>query len=299
MRDLTDGGLFRQLRLIRRFEETVLDNFSAGVFSGTTHTYLGQEANAVGVLCQRRADDIVFSNHRCHGHFLAYGGDARMLFAELMGRSTGVCGGRGGSQHLQWHNFYSNGILGGTVPIATGMALAERQKDTGAVVVVFVGDGAFGEGVVYESLNMASLWRVPILFVAENNHVAQSTPVELEMAGGIAARFQAFGIECHELDTSDVLEIAPAASQARDEVRATGRPRALLLHTCRFGPHSKGDDPRSNDELTRMRETRDPLAIHGARLDAATRRSLEEDIETQIADAYQQALADPVASFLD
>ncbi|HNB54519.1 MAG TPA: thiamine pyrophosphate-dependent enzyme, partial [Anaerolineales bacterium] len=108
--------LYRSLYRLRRFEETVLDNFPRGLFYGTTHTYLGQEANAVGVLTPLQPGDLVFSNHRCHGHFLAYGGEMRALFAELMGKATGVCGGRGGSQHLHWQNFYSNGILGGTVP---------------------------------------------------------------------------------------------------------------------------------------------------------------------------------------
>jgi len=113
---------------IRRFEETVLDSFPRGWFYGTTHTGIGQEANAVGVLSLRRPGEVVVSNHRCHGHFLAYGGDPRRLFAELMGKASGVCGGRGGSQHLQWRNFYSNGVQGGIVPVATGMALAESKR---------------------------------------------------------------------------------------------------------------------------------------------------------------------------
>src|SRR5512137_967002 len=129
--------LYRMMFTIRRFEETVLANFSKGVFFGTTHTCLGQEANAVGVLSCLQESDVVFSNHRCHGHFLAYGGDPRALFAELMGRSTGVCGGRGGSQHLHWRNFYSNGVQGGIVPIATGMALAEKYKHSGAITIAF------------------------------------------------------------------------------------------------------------------------------------------------------------------
>jgi len=185
---------YRTLYLIRRFEETVLAEFSRGVFYGTTHTCIGQEANAVGVLSQIGADDIVVSNHRCHGHFLAYGGDPRALFAEMMGKSTGVCGGRGGSQHLHWRSFYSNGILGGTLPLATGMALAEKLLGTGGLAVVFLGDGALGEGVVYESFNFASLWGAPILYVLENNHIAQTTPTRLALAGTIPARFAAFGI---------------------------------------------------------------------------------------------------------
>src|SRR5512139_1698674 len=162
---IDDILLYERLYTIRRFEETLLENFPKGVFFGTTHTSLGQEANAVGVLSHLRAGDVVFSNHRGHGHFLASGGDPRSLFAELMGRSTGVCGGRGGSQHLQWGNFYSNGVQGGIIPVATGMALAEKLKGTSSLVVAFLGDGTLGEGVVYESLNMAALWKAPILYV--------------------------------------------------------------------------------------------------------------------------------------
>ncbi|HEY4717698.1 MAG TPA: thiamine pyrophosphate-dependent dehydrogenase E1 component subunit alpha, partial [Anaerolineales bacterium] len=189
MRD--DAGLYRQLFRIRRFEESVLDAFPTGAFYGTTHTYLGQEANAVGVLAHLNPGDLVFSNHRCHGHFIAYGGNMRALFAELMGKATGVCGGLGGSQHLHWRDFYSNGVLGSTAPVAVGASLAEKAKRSQALTVIFLGDGALGEGVVYESLNLASLWKAPILFVLENNYIAQTTPIELALAGSISARFAA------------------------------------------------------------------------------------------------------------
>ena len=156
------------------------------------------------MLANIQENDIVFSNHRCHGHYLAYGGDAHALFAELMGRATGVCGGRGGSQHLHWRNFYSNGVQGGIIPIATGMALAEKYKKSGCATVAFLGDGTLGEGVIYEAFNMASLWKVPILYVLENNHIAQTTAIDLAVAGNIAARFDAFGIPSTQLSSSDV-----------------------------------------------------------------------------------------------
>ena len=285
--------LYRPLYRIRRFEETVLENFPKGIFYGTTHTGLGQEANAVGVLRGLGAEDIVFSNHRCHGHFLAYGGDLRALFAELMGRLTGVCGGRGGSQHLQWRNFYSNGVQGGIVPVATGMALAEKRLGHAAVVVAFLGDGTLGEGTVYESLNLASLWGAPILYVVEDNRIAQTTPVELALAGEMPARFQAFGIPTTSLDTSDVLEIAAAAGDLLGQVRASQRPQALILHTCRFGPHSKGDDTRDPAWVAQMRQERDPLTIHAARLTAETRQAIEKETDAEVAAAFEQALHDP------
>jgi len=280
---------YRTLYLIRRFEETVLAEFSRGVFYGTTHTCIGQEANAVGVLSQIGADDIVVSNHRCHGHFLAYGGDPRALFAELMGKASGVCGGKGGSQHLQWRNFYSNGILGGTIPVATGMALAEKRRGSGALTVVFLGDGALGEGVVYESLNLASLWEAPILFVLENNHIAQTTPTGLAMAGAIPARFQAFGIPTCELDTSDVREIAPEAARLLSEIRRSPRPQALILNTERFGPHSKGDDTRPPALIERLKAARDPLGILAPDLDPAEREAVEAEVEWVVQDSFRQA----------
>jgi pyruvate dehydrogenase E1 component alpha subunit/2-oxoisovalerate dehydrogenase E1 component len=264
---LTDFSLlYRSLYLIRRFEETVIEYFPRGVFFGTTHTYLGQEADAVGVLSHLRLD----------------GGDA-----------GGVCGGRGGSQHLQWRNFYSNGIQGGIVPIATGMALAEKRKQTGAIVVVFLGDGTLGEGVVYESLNLASLWSAPILYVVENNCIAQTTPIELAVTGSIPSRFEAFDIPAVELDSSDVLEILDIAGSLMEDVRARSAPRALILHTCRFGPHSKGDDTREPDQVARLRRERDPLGIHAPRLAPDSRTAIESEVNTQIAQAFQQALSDP------
>ncbi len=291
---ISNPDLYRSLYRIRRFEETVLDNFPKGIFFGTTHTSLGQEANAVGVLAHLEPQDIVFSNHRGHGHFIAYGGELRLLFAELMGRSTGVCGGRGGSQHLQWRNFYSNGVLGGILPIATGMALAEQRKGSGAVTFVFLGDGTLGEGVIYEALNMASLWSAPVLFVLENNRIAQTTPFEKAVAGDPADRFRAFGIPTRELDTSDVLEILPAAGEITVEVRRQRAPRALILQTCRFGPHSKGDDTRPAEDIDRMRSQRDPLTIHAPRLASDQRAAIESEVEVEVLQAFQQAQADPL-----
>jgi TPP-dependent pyruvate/acetoin dehydrogenase alpha subunit len=278
---------------IRHFEQTVLDAFPTGLFYGTTHTYLGQEADAVGVLSHLNEGDIVFSNHRCHGHFLAYGGDMRALFAELMGKPTGVCGGLGGSQHLHWKDFYSNGVLGSTAPVATGAALAEKAKRSGAVAVIFLGDGALGEGVLYESLNMAALWKAPILFVLEDNAIAQTTPRELAVAGGIRQRFEAFGIPTAELDTSNVEQIAAAAKPLFEQIRNGNCPQALVLHTVRFGPHSKGDDTRDETELARLRAARDPLEILGDRLKNGERASIDADVQDEVASAFAQAQKDP------
>lgn len=279
---------------IRRFEEQVLESFPRGLVFGTTHTYIGQEANAVGVLAWMEEGDIVVSNHRCHGHFLMYGGSMHALAAELMGRSTGICGGRGGSQHVKWKDFYANGILGGTIPLAVGMAFAEKARRSGRIVFAFMGDGTLGEGVVYESLNMASLWKLPVLFVLENNRYAQSTPIHLHLAGDISARFHAFDIPAEELEATDVLDIYAKAEKLVANVRAGDHPQVLILHTYRFAPHSKGDDTRDPEEIARFRAL-DPLATHAKRLDQDTLKKIESDVEAEVEGAFRQAGSDPMA----
>lgn len=283
--------LYRSLYRIRKFEETVLEAFPRGVFHGTTHTYLGQEANAVGVLAHLQPNDIVFSNHRCHGHFLAYGGSPFALFAEMMGKPAGVCGGVGGSQHLHWRNFYSNGIQGGIVPAATGMAFAEQRKNTSALVVCFIGDGTLGQGVLYESLNLAAVWHLPIVYVLENNHIAQTTPTQSVLAGSMADRFRAFGIPVTELDSSDVAEIYTVSAPIFADVRAQKGPAALILHTHRFGPHSKGDDTRDPQVVAQLKATRDPIKIARARLTPETAAALESEINAEIVAAFKAAMS--------
>ena len=288
--------LYERMFFIRRFEESLLDLFAQGKLVGTTHTYIGQEANAIGIIDHLDPErDVVFSNHRCHGHYLAFTDDAFGLLCEVMGKASGVCGGKGGSQHLCKGNFYSNGVLGSIVPVATGIALAEKKKGIGAVSTVFLGDGTLGEGVTYESLNMASLWKLPVLFVVENNHYAQSTPVELELAGSIPARAAAFGVETAELETTDVAEIHATTGQAVARIRKTGGPFFLVLDTYRFSPHSKGDDNRDPAEIEERRK-RDPLAVAGARLDDGERGRIEEVCESRLAETIAAAEDAPAAT---
>jgi TPP-dependent pyruvate/acetoin dehydrogenase alpha subunit len=289
------GPFFRQMYFIRRFEESLLELFSLGKIDGTVHTYVGQEAGAVGVVGHlERERDVIVSNHRCHGHYLAFTDDADGLMREVMGKEGGVCGAKGGSQHLCNGNFYSNGVLGSTVPVAAGMALAEKQRGSGAVTVAFLGDGTLGQGVVYESFNLASLWQLPILFVVENNFYAQSTPIHLNLAGRIADRGAAFGIQSTELDTTDVVEIAAAAGEIVPSVRTSVRPFLLILNTYRFSPHSKGDDFRDEAELEAARR-RDPLLIAGARLPEGERRAIEEACEQRLAEVIAAADEAPAA----
>jgi TPP-dependent pyruvate/acetoin dehydrogenase alpha subunit len=291
-------SLYRTMLLIRRFEERILEEFGSGKLVGTTHAYIGQEADAAGIFSVTDPQDVVFSSHRCHGHFLAYGGstpdgsDPYRLAAELMGKATGLVGGRGGSQHIQWRNFYSNGIQGGIVPVAAGMALAEKALRTVRVVLAFIGDGTLGEGALYETLNIASLWRLPVLFVLEDNRYAQTTPVALAVSGSMAARFAAFSIPVWERETTDVLEVQAAAREALGHVRSGAGTACLLLHTYRFAAHSKGDDVRDPQEIARARE-KDPLTLHGARLSQAERTRAEKEVGRLVADAFSRAEADP------
>jgi len=272
-----------QMHLIRTVEETLLDLFTKGELYGTTHTCIGQEADAVGVLnAVDRERDMIFSNHRGHGHFLAYCGHTEGLLAEIMGRRSGVCGGRGGSQHLHWKNFCSTGVQGGFVPLAVGAAYAERKS--GAIAVSFLGDGTLGEGTVYEGLNLASLWAAPVLFVVEDNGIAQTTPRTLAMSGSIAARGEAFGIASRSLDTTDVAEIHATATELCEVVRRERRPAWLHLKTVRLGPHSKGDDTRGAEEMDAL-ALRDPLLVQRPRV------RHPEALESLSRDIVERALA--------
>ena len=285
--------LYGTMYAIRLFEESLLRLFEQGRLSGTTHTSIGQEAAAVGVVSAMRRDrDILVSGHRCHGHFLAYCGEARLLYQEVMGKPGGVCGGRGGSQHLCWENFSSNGILGGGVANAVGMALAEKQKATGAIVTTFLGDGALGQGIVYEAFNTASLWRLPVLFVIEDNGYAQSTPRALNLAGSMSARPRAFGIPVREVEGTDVRTILDVTAGIVEAVRSEMSPQCLVVNTYRLGPHSKGDDFREEGELKTAWEN-DSLKETRAQLDSALADKMESEMRSLLSCAELSALSAP------
>lgn len=277
--------LYAQMVLIRKFEERILELFTAGELFGTTHCYIGQEADAVGIINHLEPRDIIFSSHRCHGHFLTRTGKADLLMAELMGRATGLVGGRGGSQHICYENFYSNGVQGGIVPTATGMALAEKMKGTGAIATVFMGDGTLGEGLVYEAFNMASLWSAPILFVIENNRWSQSTPVEKELAGNILARGQAFHIEAGEIESTDAEELYHYFAPIVNKVRHQQRPHVEVIHTYRLCHHSKSDDMRPAEEIERYRKN-EPLPKLRSRL----KREVADRLDEQACAKVEQAV---------
>jgi len=276
------ADLLATMYLIRRVEESLLDLFSAGRLRGTVHTCLGQEACAAGVVSALDRDrDLLFSNHRGHGHYLAYSDDVEGLIAEVMGLPRGVCGGVGGSQHLHRGNYYSNGIQGAGTPIATGMALAEKRLGTGAIAVAFLGDGTFGEGIVYEAMNLAALLHAPVLFVVESNGWAQSTPTHLQHAGELADRARPFGIPVTRADGMDVLAVRGAADTVVHHVRTAQTPALLFLDTCRFGPHSKGDDLRDAGTLAAER-TRCPIEQAARRLPAGAADEIRDKVSARV-----------------
>ena len=278
-----DARLYRRMRFIRRFEETVLALFEEGLLSGTTHACIGQEANGVGLMEHLRDGDHLFSNHRCHGHFLAWTGDAFGLLAEIMGKRAGLCAGIGGSQHICAPGFKSNGVQGGIVPAAAGIALAEQLRGSDGLSVVFLGDGTLGEGVVYETLNLTALWQLPLLLVLEDNGWSQSTPSSLNLAGNIAARFTAFGLPVVEVNTTDVLEIDAAADEAVAGCRTRQGPGVLIIHTYRLCHHSKNDDNRPIEEV-QLRWGYDPLVIHRIRLDPEEWEAIDREVDEALED---------------
>jgi len=254
------NSVYEKALLIRRVEDTFLDIFSEGKLNGTVHTCSGQEFSALSISSNMDKGDYIFSNHRCHGHYIAHTGDVKGLIAELMGKKSGTCGGVGSSQHLFNDNFFSNGIQGGIVPVAAGVALAEKQKNSGKIVVVFIGDGTLGEGVVYETMNIASLLDLPLHIVCENNMYAQSTSIKNNLAGNILDRPKAFGIKTFHSNTWDLEELFANAKQSIAHTR-TKQPVFHLIDTYRLNNHSKSDDKRDEKEVKRYTK-KDTLNVY-------------------------------------
>lgn len=281
------AALYSKMVLIRLFEETLLKLFTQGHLRGTVHTCLGQEACAVGVAGALDPKiDCVCSNHRGHGHFLAFNDDVRGLFAEILGLESGICGGKGGSQHLHVPNFYSNGILGGMVPVATGIAMAQKRAGHRGVSAVFVGDGAMAEGVIYEALNIAALWQLPLLLVIEHNQIAQSTPWQLAHGSVIEGRPGSFGVPTQSVDGNDVVAVRTLTETTLANMREKPGPRCLLLNTFRLGPHSKGDDNRDPKVISANR-VHDPLI----RVQATLGSSVITDIQGRCRQHINEQLA--------
>jgi len=284
--------------LIRLTEQLLLDLFSQGFVSGTTHTCLGQELCQMAVVrALDHSDDVVLSNHRNHGHFLTYSGMFVGLVAELLGRERGVCRGIGGSQHLVHRQFHSNGVQAGMTAIGAGLAFARKLRQSDGIVACMVGDGTLGEGLLYESLNLASVWDVPMLFVVEQNAIAQTTPTSETIGGSILDRGAAFGLTTWTVDDAMPDCLAEVDEIVRT-VRATRRPGYLVIRAERLGPHSKGDDLRGEEEMGRIRG-RDPLSRLGNTLMPAFRAVIEQRNREFLQDVRAAAIASPESRFAE
>ena len=294
---LEPSALYSFASLIRQAEELLLSLFSKGLLSGTTHTCLGQEFCQMAVVrALHDPNDAVFSNHRNHGHFLTYSGNFVGLIAEIMGRAAGVCGGIGGSQHLAYRGFHSNGVQAGMTAIGVGQALARQLRGESGIVAIVVGDGTLGQGLLYESLNLASIWKAPVLFVVENNGIAQTTPTSDTIGGGsILPRGAAFGLETWRLNDAEP-NFFREVEQIVERVRERRTPGFLVIDTMRLGPHSKGDDLRDSEEMRAIRE-RDPLARLGDRLSVSVKQGIDLATHSFIATVEQAAHASPEARY--
>tara|TARA_B100001123_G_C15336888_1_gene1033207 strand:- start:1719 stop:3641 length:1923 start_codon:yes stop_codon:yes gene_type:complete len=242
---------------IRVVESKFLEMFSAGMLNGTVHTSVGQEFSGVA-FCNNLIDgDAVFSNHRCHGHYLALTKNIKSLMAELMGKKSGVCSGIGGSQHLCESNFFSNGPQGSLTPVAAGLALGMKKKENGNIAVCFIGDGTMGEGILYESMNLSALYQVPIIYVCENNQYAQSTHISKNLSGSILERAKSFGLDTFSGNTWDYEDLIDSAKNAIDHARKN-KPSFFMVDTYRLNAHSKGDDDRPEKEVS-LYNKKDPI----------------------------------------
>jgi pyruvate dehydrogenase E1 component alpha subunit len=300
--------LFRRMLLIRRMEERLGEVVKSGELPGPVHLYIGQEAVAVGVCMHLTDRDWIASTHRGHGHFLAKGGDPRAMIAEILGRDSGICHGKGGSMHVADFSrgiLGANGIVGGGIGLALGAALAAQLDREARVAVAFFGDGGANQGVIMEALNIAAIWRLPLLLVCENNGFSEFSPTASVTAGDIAARARPFGVPGVSVDGNDVLEVQRVAGDAIGRARQGAGPTLLEARTYRWRGHVETEASflsakyREEDEIARWRE-RDPIErLRGAILTAGAADRMEA-VSAQIAGIVEQAFttaaADPVAA---
>lgn len=297
-------GLLRRMQLIRAFEEQVRNLYSGGAIPGLVHLCAGQEAVAVGVCCLLGADDMIASNHRGHGHCLAKGADIARLMAEVMGRRTGYGLGRSGSLHIYDAangNLGTTGIVGGGIPLAAGAALSAKRSGRHQVAVAFFGDGALNQGLLFEIMNMAAIWRLPVLFVCENNGFGEFTAIENVTAGpDPIARGLAFGIPSETVDGMDVLAVRVAALRAIERARDGDGPSFLVCNTYRYGGHHVGDKQDYKDDTdAKAWRLKDPIERLGRWLQdsslatAETIATLKHDIDQEVRAAVAFAKAAP------
>ena len=299
-------SLYEQMLTIRFFEEHVNQLYLTARMPGLAHLYVGEEAIAVGVCAALRRDDYITSTHRGHGHCLAKGAAVDRMFAELLGKAAGYCKGKGGSMHIadqDTGNLGANAIVGGGAGLATGAAMSSKMRGTDQVAVCFFGDGALGQGVLYELMNMAALWKYPVIYVCENNHYNEYTHNSETTAGSMSARAEAFGIPSETVDGQDVRAVEEAARRLVDRARRGDGPSFLLCDTYRYHGHHVGDIQRayyrSKEEEETWKTQRDPLKmlrdwlIEGGLVEAESFAQLEERVESLVSAGEQFALDAP------
>ncbi len=300
-------GLYRDMLRIRLVEEQIGKDAKAGNIPGPVHLYIGQEAVAVGFCSQLTDSDWIASTHRGHGHYLARGGDSKLLMAEIYGRETGMCKGHGGSMHVADFSkgiIGANGIVGAGISITTGAAWAAQLDGNGAVGVAFFGDGAANQGVLCEALNVAMLWKLPVIFVCENNGFSEFSPSSTVTAGSIVDRAKPYGAAHEAVDGNDLIEVWQCAARAIKRARGGDGPTLVEARTYRQRGHVEaeasflGSSYRSDEEVE-LWKARDPIPAFAKRiLDAgqATRAELElieQDIVTEVAEAAEFAEVSP------
>lgn len=298
--------LYRRMVLIRRMEEQLGELLKAGVLPGPAHLYVGQEAVAVGVCAHLDDRDWIASTHRGHGHFLAKGGDPKAMAAELYGRATGICGGKGGSMHVA--DFArgilgANGIVGGGIALSVGAALAAQLDGAGRVAVVFLGDGAANQGTFMEALNLGAIWKLPLILVCENNGFSEFSPTATVTAGSIAARAHPFELPGLCVDGNDVLAVWQVADTAIKRARDGGGPTLIEARTYRTRGHVETEHTflsakyRDEAEVDAWKR-RDPLELSASRLrdqgiHGDVLSAVLAEVEAQVAEAYRAAEAAP------
>ncbi|PCJ74025.1 MAG: pyruvate dehydrogenase (acetyl-transferring) E1 component subunit alpha [Rhodobacteraceae bacterium] len=301
--DLLDH--YREMLMIRRFEEKAGQLYGMGLIGGFCHLYIGQEAVVVGLEANTKEGDQRITSYRDHGHMLACGMDPKGVMAELTGRKDGYSGGKGGSMHMfsKEKNFYGgNGIVAAQVPIGAGLAFANKYRGNDNVSFAYFGDGASNQGQVYETFNMASLWDLPVVFVIENNHYAMGTSQERSSSTpAIHTRGEAFGIPGEEVDGMDVLAVKAAGAKATAHCRAGKGPYILEMNTYRYRGHSMSDPAkyRTREEVQKVKEERDPIdhvremLLAGGHADEDALKAIDKAIKAVVSEAAQFATDSP------
>jgi len=298
--------MYEQMIKIRAFEEQVNELYQAAKMPGLAHLYIGEEAIAVGVCEALKREDYITSTHRGHGHCLAKGAAIDKMFCELLGKEAGYCHGKGGSMHIadqETGNLGANAIVGGSAGIATGAAFASKRLGNGRVAVCFFGEGALGQGVLYESMNMAQLWKLPVIYVCENNLYNEYTHHSESTAGSMKARAEAFGIMAVEVDGQNVREVYEAAQRLVERARAGEGPAFILCNTYRYLGHHVGDISReyyrSKDEEMKWKTDHDPLKMLSSWLmehqlaDEGIFEQIEGQVRSEVEAAVEYALNAP------